>query len=78
MGKYEAEWESAENEKRKEIVEHYFGQLNHFAKMRAEGKENDRTPEESIICILNIIFLEQHGFLKSDEYNGGQLLYGAS
>ena len=78
MKTYEEDWKSAKKENRKKIVEHYFGQLNHFSKLRAEGKDKDRTPEESIICIINIWFLEKYKFLKSDEFNGCVFLYEAS
>jgi hypothetical protein len=74
---YEDDWNSADEKERKEIVEVYFNQLNHYAKLRAEGREGERNDQESIICIMNIWFLENYGFLESDEYNGCVFLYKA-
>jgi hypothetical protein len=72
---YEDDWKSANDKERKEIIEIYINQLNHYAKLRAEGREGERTDKESLICIMNIWFLENYGFLESDEYNGCVFLY---
>ena len=75
INSYEADWNSSNKTERKKTVKHYFGQLKHYAKLRAEGKGEKITQEESIICIINIWFLENYGFLKSDEYNGCVFFY---
>ena len=72
---YVDDWNSANEKERKKIVEVYFNQLNHFAKLRAEDREGERSDEESLICVMNIWFLENYGFLESDEYNGCVFLY---
>jgi hypothetical protein len=72
---YEDDWNSADENERKEIVEFYINQLDHYAKLRAEGREGERNDQESLICIMNIWFLENYGFLGSDEYNGCVFLY---
>lgn len=72
---YEEDWKSLNKKERKEAVKTYFAQLEHFSKLRAEGKGNEIQPQETMICIINIWFLENHGFLKPDEYNGCVFLY---
>jgi hypothetical protein len=72
---YEEAWESANEDERKEMVQIYFNQLNRFATLRAEGKDGDRSEVESLLCLVNIWFLENYGFLESDKYNGCVFLY---
>jgi len=73
---YEEDWKSADEKEREEIVKIYFDQLNFFAKLRAEGREAEIKQKEYLLCITNIWFLENHGFLESDEFNGCVFLYG--
>ena len=72
ISSYEEAWISADEIERRELVKTYFHQLDYFAQVRSE----DRSPEQNFICIMNIWFLEKHGFLQSDNFNGCKFLYG--
>lgn len=68
---YEMAWEEANDDMRKKYVIGYFQQLNHFSQFRAA----ERDEQQNLMCFLNILFLERHGFLKNDNFNGCSFLY---
>jgi len=72
---YEGDWKTSNKEEQKKIVKTYFEQLEHFAKLRGTGREHKMKPQDQMLCIINIWFLENYGFLKSDEYNGCKFVY---
>ncbi len=69
---YEQAWEDADDAQRDIFIKAYFDQLNYIAKVRSE----DRDPEHKFLCVINIMFLEKYGFLKADNFNGCELVYG--
>ena len=73
MKRYEDAWESANDDLRKEYVQGYFNQLEHFSQFRSQG----RSIQENLMCVINIWFLEKYGFLQTDNYNGCQFIYGS-
>lgn len=68
---YTEAWKAANKSEREEIVTHYFEQLAEFGAMK-----DDLTQDDAWMGIMNIWFLEAYGFLKPDEFNGCQFMYG--
>lgn len=71
---YEQAWNDADNTQREMFIKTYFDQLNYIANIKPE----DRDSEHVFLCVINIMFLEKYGFLKPDNFNGCQLVYGNS
>ena len=71
MRDYEEAWAQADASRRESFVEMYFAQLD------AWGKEqpSDRSNRDNHFCTLNIAFLERHGYLQGDRFNGCQFTY---
>jgi hypothetical protein len=69
---YEEAWATAGEAERSDLISHYFDQLVEFGTMK-----NDLTQSDCWMGIMNIWFLEKHGFLKPDEFNGCQFSYDA-
>ena len=68
-------WKASKEEERKQIVKSYFKQLDQLAELGAEGKEKEIDQSYYVIALVNVWFLENHGFLESDEYNGCLFTY---
>ena len=52
------------------MITHYVEQLEEFGSMKS-----DLTVGDTLMPIANIWFLEKHGYLKPDEFNGCQFFY---
>jgi hypothetical protein len=76
IGSYENDWKSAKKKEHDKIIEFYFSQLDQIATAIAGGWEKEVTAKGyEILAIANICFLENHGFIRTDEYNGCIFLY---
>ncbi len=67
---YDKAWAAADEAEQKDLIIHYFEQLDEFALMK-----NDLTQGDGWMAIANIWFLEKHSYLKPDEFNGCQFFY---
>ncbi|MBF0231348.1 MAG: hypothetical protein HQK63_17440 [Desulfamplus sp.] len=72
--KYEEAWASSDKNEQKEIIKTYFAQLEYFSQLKSRGIYEISFPSK-MICLVNLSFLERHGYLKSDEYNGVAFFY---
>ena len=71
MTDYEDVWRKADANRREDIVAIYFRQLDAWGTTRAA----DRSNRDNYLCALNIAFLERHGYLEGDRYNGCRFTY---
>lgn len=68
---YKEAWDDADNGRREEFIKGYFKQLDYYSQFTVE----QRNFEQNMDCMTNIWFLENYGFLKTDNFNGCNFLY---
>ena len=71
MREYEEAWTRADANERERFVRVYFSQLDAWG-MKPAAERSDR---DNYLCALNVAFLEQHGHVRGDQYNGCQFTY---
>jgi len=71
MKSYEDDWEKTSAKEREETVDLYFHQLEILS------QSSEMSPGDELLSLYNIWFLEEHGYIKADNFNGCQFLYTA-
>ncbi len=71
MRDYDEAWLGADANEREKFVGVYFRQLSTLGRTRTV----DRSDRDNYFCALNIAFLEKHGYVRGDQFNGCQFTY---
>ena len=68
---YQRVWDSSSEQERVKWVETYFHQIREYGAMDPKSREAGW----DWLIVINIWFLERHGFIHPDEFNGCVLTY---